>query len=367
MTTTQLFCPNSLVTKLSSQTEQPAPVRIRPGWSPSIPDVQPLVIGDVKIELPIIQAALSGYSDWPMRALARQLGAPYTIAEVMIDQFVNDLKSNRDRTKHFLHVADDDHPVGGQLMGSNIDEFAPAAQRLVDARFDVIDINFGCPVKTAMGGCRGGYHLGQPEAALEIVSRVRESVPENIPVTLKMRRGIDDSSSSHNQFFRILDGAFELGVAAITVHGRTVEQKYNGPSSWDFLSEVKRHAGTKTVIGSGDVFSAQDCLDMLSYTGVDGVSVARGAIGNPWIFSQALQLLNGETPQPPSVFDQRDALLQQMEFCQQVYTDKQSAGTMRKFGIKFSRWHTEYENVRDAFAATRTVDMWRSVIDEWYC
>ena len=243
--------------QLSSQAAQPPPVRGRSEWSPSIPPIRPLKIGDLMIDLPVIQAALSGYSDWPMRVVARRLGAPYAIAEVMIDQFVNDLKSNRDRTKHYLHVTDEDHPVGGQLMGSNPDDFVPAAKRLVEAGFDVIDINFGCPVKSAMGGCRGGYHLSQPETALKIVANVRRSVPEHIPVTVKMRRGVDDSSVSNDRFFQILDGAFEIGVAAITVHGRTVEQKYVGPSNWDFLASVKRHAGERTIIGSGDVFSAK--------------------------------------------------------------------------------------------------------------
>jgi nifR3 family TIM-barrel protein len=324
------------------------------------------MIGDLAIDLPIVQAALSGYSDWPMRAVARRLGAPYTIAEVMIDQFVTDLKTNRDRTKHFLHVAESDHPVGGQLMGSDPVDFEPAAVKLVEAGFDVIDINFGCPVKSAMGGCRGGYHLSQPETALQIVKIVRDAVPDDVPVTMKMRRGIDDSDVSNDQFFQILDGAFEIGVAAITVHGRTVKQKYNGPSNWDFLTQVKRHAGERTIIGSGDLFSAQDCLDMLSYTGVDGVSVARGAIGNPWIFSQAQQLLHGETPSAPSIEEQRAALTMQMDLCQQVYSDKQSAGTMRKFGIKFARWHPEHEPVRNAFAASKSVDTWRNVLRDWY-
>src|SRR5690606_1833266 len=121
-------------------------------------------------------------------------------------------------------------------------------------------------------------HLGQPEVALQIIGRVRDAVPAQVPVTVKMRRGIDDSEESRERFFQILDGAFARGVAAVTVHGRTVKQKYVGPSNWDFLRDVKAHAGQRTVIGSGDLFTAEACLEMLEYTGVDGVSVARGAI-----------------------------------------------------------------------------------------
>ncbi|MCA9052065.1 MAG: tRNA-dihydrouridine synthase, partial [Planctomycetaceae bacterium] len=98
----------------------------------------------MSLELPVVQAALSGYSDWPMRAMARKLGAPYTVAEVMIDSFVNSLKQRR-RTSHFLMVTDDDHPAGAQLMGADPNEFPAAARKLAEAGFDVIDINFGCP------------------------------------------------------------------------------------------------------------------------------------------------------------------------------------------------------------------------------
>ena len=115
------------------------------------------------------------------------------------------------------------------------EQFAIAARRLVDHGFDVIDINFGCPVKKVLGRCRGGFHLGQPAVALEIVSRVRDAVPASIPVTVKMRRGIDDTHESRDNFFEIFDGAYERGAAAITVHGRTVTQRYDGPSRWEFL------------------------------------------------------------------------------------------------------------------------------------
>ena len=249
----------------------------------------------------MVQAALSGYSDWPMRVIARRLGAPYTLCEVMLDQFLVQVNDRR-RNRHFLHVSDEEHPVGGQLMGAEPEQFAAGAARLAQAGFDVIDINFGCPVKKVLGRCRGGYHLSQPDVALEIIERTRAVVPSQIPVTVKMRRGLDDTPESREKFFVILDGAFDRGVAAVTVHGRTVQQRYHGPSRWEFLAEVKRHAGPRTILGSGDLFSAADCLRMLQQTGVNGVTVAQGAIGNPWIFSQARALAAGEPlPPPPTV------------------------------------------------------------------
>lgn len=347
----------------SNLADLPAPIRTRSDVVAH--EIRPLTIGSIPIGFPIVQAALSGYSDGPMRIVARRLGAGYTLAEVMIDRFVMDLK-NRTKTRRHLLITDEEHPVGGQLMGSNPLEFGPAAQKLVQVGFDVIDINFGCPVKTAVGGCRGGYHLSQPDVALEIVSRVRDATPPHIPVTLKMRRGIDDSSESRDRFYRILDGAFLRGAAAITVHGRTVDQKYIGPSNWDFLREVKQYVGSRTIIGSGDAFTAQACVDMLRYTGVDGVSAARGAIGNPWIFQQAQALAAGLPLPEPDLAEQRRVLEMQCELCLQYQDDVGACATMRMFGIKFSRQHPAERQVRDAFAVVKTVAEWRAVLDRWY-
>src|SRR5262245_59002470 len=228
--------------------------------TPPLATLRDLCLGPVPIGFPIVQGALSGYSDLAMRVIARRLGASYTMCEVVLDQFV---LAGTKKLQRRWQIADEEHPVGGQLMGSDPAEFAVAARELAAGGFDVIDINFGCPVKKVLGRCRGGYHLSQPAVALEIVSRVREAVPSHIPVSVKMRRGIDDSESAREDFFTIFDGAFARGAAAITVHGRTVEQRYVGRSRWDFLREAKAHAGSRTVLGSGDVFTPHDCLNML--------------------------------------------------------------------------------------------------------
>ena len=329
--------------------------------------LKPLRIGSVYIGFPVVQAALSGYSDWAMRVIARRLGAPYTLCEVLLDQFVNSAGKSK-KNQRRLRVTDEEHPVGGQLMGANPVDFGPAAQRLVASGFDVIDINFGCPVKKVLGRCRGGFLLGQVETALEIVSRVREAVPPNVPVTVKMRRGLDDSEESRERFFAIFDGAFERGVAAITVHGRTVEQRYIGPSNWDFLREVKQHAGSRTVLGSGDLFTPQACLDMLRFTGVDGVTVARGAIGNPWIFSQARALADRlPLPEPPSLFEQRRIIQEHYRLAEEIYGPEVSGRQMRKFGIKYSKLHPDAVAVRDAFIAVRRPQELPQVLDRFYC
>ncbi len=266
-----------------------------------------LRIGPIRLDFPVVQAALSGYSDWPARVIARRLGAPYVVGEAMLDQFVINVSRGR-KARRYIRVSDEEHPCGAQLMGSSADELVPAALKLAEAGFDVIDLNFGCPVKKVVNKRRGGYLLSQPQTALEIVGRVRDALPPDVPLTVKMRRGTNGSQQSRDNFFAIFDGAFGLGAAAVTVHGRTVEQRYEGSSSWEFLREAKRHAGSRKVLGSGDLFTAEACLEMIAQTGVDGVTAARGAIGNPWIFAQARALAAGRTLPPPSVAEQRQVL-----------------------------------------------------------
>lgn len=321
-------------------------------------------IGTIQLDSPFIQAALSGYSDLPMRRLARRYGAAYTLHEVVLDKFV--VQKTR-KPKPYLQVGQDDHPVGGQLMGADPDVFAPAAVAMAQAGYDAIDINFGCPVKKVLGRCRGGFLLSQPATALEIVGRVVDAVGRTHPVSVKMRRGADDTPEAERNFFTILDGAFERGVAAITVHGRTVQQRYVGSSAWSFLAKVKKHVGDRVIFGSGDLFSAPACMRMIEETGVDGVTIARGCIGNPWVFEECLALWRGEAlPPPPTIEQQRDAIAWHWAEMVTAYGDALAGRLMRKFGIKYAEHHPFAKVVRDAFIAARSSSDIPELIAIWY-
>lgn len=323
-----------------------------------------LRIGRFEFEFPVVQAALSGYSDAPMRRMARRMGAPYALHEVVLDKaVVQPGKIQRE----ILHLDVDDHPVGGQLMGAEPAQFGEAAGLMAAAGYDVIDINFGCPVRKVLGRCRGGFLLSDPPTAIDIMRQVRAAVPPETPVSVKMRRGMDDSAESERNFFRIFDAAWELGVAAITVHGRTVEQRYIGPSRWEFLARVKRIAGARTILGSGDLFTAEDVVRMFEETGVDGVTVARGCIGNPWIFAEARALRAGEPlPEPPSVAEQGRVIRMHFDFALAAHGPRLAPRLMRKFGIKYSELHPNGLAVRDAFVRSGTLEQWMAVLDEWY-
>jgi len=323
-----------------------------------------LRIGPLSFELPAVQAALSGYSDRAMRLVARRWGAQLAMAEVILDQLVLLRGRLRDR---MLAIDDDDHPIGGQLMGAEPDQFGRAAGELVDRGYDLVDINFGCPVRKVLGRCRGGYLLTTPFAALDIVKSVLDRVGGRRPVTVKMRRGFDDSAESEGHFFEILDGAFDLGVASVTVHGRTVKQRYVGPSNRDFLARVKRHAGDRTILGSGDVFAPEDVPAMMAATGVDGVWIARGAIGNPFIFREVRALFEGRPlPPPPTIEEQAEALREHLRLTTEVYGPERAGVVMRKVCIRYADLHPLREEVRQSFIqAKSSVDV-EAALARWY-
>ncbi|EQD74020.1 TIM-barrel protein, nifR3 family, partial [mine drainage metagenome] len=246
------------------------------------------------------------------------------------------------------------------MMGSEADEMAAAAKVLLEAGFDVIDLNFACPVKKVMGRCRGGYLLNDPDEALKIMRAVRAVVPG--PLTMKLRRALDESSQAAENFDRIFNEAVNLDFAAISVHGRTVEQKYTGTADWDFLRNLKARYPHMTLFGSGDVFTAKDALRMVTHTGVDGVWIARGAIGNPWIFREFAALIAGRPAlEPPGIFEQRAGLLEHFALAVEIYGEQQASRQMRKIGIKYSRLHTEGADVWRAFIAVKSQADWNAV------
>ena len=332
-------------------------------------DISPLRLGAVEIRTPVIQAALSGYSDAPMRKIARQFGCEFVLCEVMLDQFVVAVSSRKSR----LYFADsDEHPIGAQLMGSEPTQFVRAAQRLADEGFDLIDLNFACPVKKVLGRQRGGYLMSNPKSALDIVAAVRQNIPDAIPLTLKLRKGFDDSPESRSRFLEILDGAVDLGISGLTIHGRTVLQRYEGISDWDFIRDVKQHLLAKNrpdiaVIGSGDLFTAEVCVQRLTESGVNGLALARGVIGNPWLFREVLALLRQQPmPEPPGLAEQREVLAKHFRLATELYGERRAASAMRAFGVKYCLLHPCCGQVRQDFVKVKTAADWEGVLEKWY-
>jgi tRNA-dihydrouridine synthase B len=279
-------------------------------------------------------------------------------------------------------------------MGSDPDEMAAAAVKMVEQgrrsasiyrrlaageqpgpgervtaserTFAAIDVNLACPVKKIKSKSRGGHWLRDPGGAIEILRAVRDATPAEVPCTLKIRRGSDDTPEAERNFYRIFDAAYELGYAWATVHGRTVEQKYVGPSRWTFLRDLVGARPDRPIFGSGDVWEAEDIFRMIAYTGVSAVSVARGCIGNPWIFRRARQLMAGAPPTMPTLGEQREALWSHYELSVAINGEERAGLMMRKFGIRFSALHPDPAAVKRAFIAAKSTADWRGVIEAHY-
>lgn len=242
---------------------------------------------------------------------------------------------------------------------------APAG-RVSKPIFEVIDVNLACPVRKIRSRARGGHWLAEPDGAIEILRAVREAVPSGVPCTVKLRRSFDDTPEMAANFERVLDAAFSLGYAWATVHGRTVEQKYIGPSRWDILRDIVRRHPDRLIFGSGDVWDVHEIFRMIGYTGVAAAAVARGCIGNPWIFRQARQMIAGEPPASPTIPEQRAVLEEHFRIAARLTGEHHASRQMRKFGIRFATHHPRAENVRRRFIAVASLDQWRAVLDEHY-
>jgi nifR3 family TIM-barrel protein len=325
---------------------------------------EPVQIGTVKLSSLFCQAGLAGYSDRAMRVVARRRGCPYAVTEALLDIT---LCNGGEGLRKSIDINDEDHPVAGQIIGSDPETMSEAARILAGAGYDVIDLNFACPVKKIKNKARGGHMLLDVERGTSIMHAVRDTVAD-IPLTVSLRRGFDDSAESEGRFFQIMETAWSLGFSAARVHARTVEQKYLGSSHWPFLTRLKQQYPNRTILGSGDVFTAHDAVRMYRQTGVDAVWIARGAIGNPWIFDHARQLLKNPEVEisPPTIPQQRDALADHFQIAQQIHGESLAGRRMRKMGIKYSRFHPQAIEVKQEFIRVQSLRDWQTVLDRWY-
>ncbi|MFM7480176.1 MAG: tRNA dihydrouridine synthase [Planctomycetota bacterium] len=341
------------------------------------PRVQALI---PRFDAPFFQAGLAGYSDGAMRLVARQHGCPFCVTEALLDRTLIHGGKGKIREDPDLIATEcgmgelednvaatvDDHPLAGQIMGSRPDEMARAANILVEMGHDVVDVNLACPVRKISANNRGGHFLAHPAEAVDILRAVHQAVAGRVPCTVKLRRAFDDTPEMAAFFERIFDACYDIGYAWATVHCRTVRQKYLGPGRWEFLEDLTRRRGDRVIFGSGDVWTVSDIFAMLDQCGVSGVSVARGCIGNPWIFQQARAMMAGLEPQPPSLMQQRAALERHFELASILYSDAATSRRMRKFGIKFAAHHPRADEVKADFIRCTSAESWQSVIERWY-
>ena len=262
-------------------------------------------IGNVEVASRLALAPMAGVTDLAFRRLCRDMGAGYSCTELVSAKALC-YQDKKSRT--LLKMAPNEHPAAAQIFGSDITCMAEAAQIAAEVSgAEIIDINMGCPVGKVVANGDGSALMKDPEKAARIAEAVVKASP--VPVTVKMRRGWDKGSINAVPLAKMLEQA---GVAALCIHGRTRAQMYAGQADWTTIREVKE-AVSIPVMANGDVFTAQDAVRILQFTGADMAVIGRGAFGNPWIFTQAEAALNGEDIPPlPPLAERIDTAMRQM-------------------------------------------------------
>jgi tRNA-dihydrouridine synthase B len=308
------------------------------------PMIKPITLGSgarqVTLAHPVILAPLSGVTDLPFRALVKDQGAGLVVSEMIASWAM--VRENR-KTLCMAEVVSGGGPSSVQLAGCDPDAMAEAAKIAVGLGADLIDINFGCPVKKVAIGQLAGSSLMRDEA---LAGRILEATARavDVPVTMKMRMGWDHQSLNAPNFARIAE---EAGIQMLTVHGRTRQQFYEGTANWDFIAEVK--AATKLpVIVNGDITSEQKAAEALRRSGADGVMIGRGSYGRPWFLRQVISYLTtGETIAAPSLAAQKDILLNHYRAIRAYFGE----GAGVRLGRKHVAWYSQGLRGSAAFRA----------------
>ena len=239
--------------------------------------LNPLIIGDIKIDHPFLLAPMAGVTDLPYRLLCKEMGAGLLYTEMVS---AKGMYYNSPNTGPLLAKEEWERPIAAQIFGSEPELMADMAVRVQEMGFDLIDINMGCPVPKIVNNGDGSALMKDPVLAGKIIKAMADRL--SVPVTVKIRKGFDDEHVNAVEMARIAE---QSGAAVVAVHGRTREQYYSGKADWDIIRQVKE-AVSIPVIGNGDINSPLDAERMLDETGCDGLMIARGAKGNPWIFKE---------------------------------------------------------------------------------
>jgi tRNA-dihydrouridine synthase B len=314
-------------------------------------------IGSFEWITPVCSAPMAGVTDKAYRLLAREFGCDLIWTEMVSDKA---LTYKNSKTLRILDILGEIQPIVVQLFGSDPEVMAEAAKLVVENGAQIIDINMGCPAPKIVKNCEGSALLKNLALAQSIAKAVVQAV--SVPITVKFRLGWDAQNLVGTYLARMLE---DVGVAALTVHGRTREQFYSGKADWNAIAEIKKSVKIP-VIGNGDVWEPEDAEKMLEETGCDGVMIGRGALGNPWIFRRTVHYLRtGELlPAPSSV--ERLALAQRhLELLIQFKSEKIAIQEMRKHAAWYIKGLRDAARIREQIMSTKTFTEMSGVLEQY--
>ncbi len=267
--------------------------------------IHPLKIGPLAINPPVLLAPMAGYTNMPFRRLCRQYGCGLVFTEVVTAEGV---WRRMTPSMHYLDSCESERPIAAHIYGSNPEAMAGAAQVIASlGRFDLIDVNCGCPVRKIVGKGAGVALMRNPDRIKAIVQAITQAV--SLPVTIKTRLGM---SSSEFNISEVAQAAQEGGAQAIFLHARFASNRHSGQADLDTVRRIKQERSIP-VIGNGGITRAEHATCMVAAAGVDGVMIGRGAIGNPWLLAEIAALWSGQPYQPPTWAERRAVILEHLD------------------------------------------------------
>jgi nifR3 family TIM-barrel protein len=323
--------------------------------------VRAITIGRLHLANNLILAPMAGYTQRALRVLSRRYGASLAWTEMISDYEI--LRPGR-KTRRLLKIVPEDGPLGLQIFGTDVRQLADAAARAADMGcFAAVDLNMACPVRKMLTRGNGGAQLREPDAALRRIEAVRKAC--RLPLSIKVRRGFDDSAGSRRKVVELLTGAEALGIDAVTIHGRTVEQIYHGAADWQFIYEMAGQLALP-VFGSGDLLTAEAVIERLCDGPVAGAALARGAVGSPWIFRDVLHLASGRAVEPVAGEERVRCMWDHYAMLVDELGEYTAIRIMRRFGMFYSKGIDRAREARLALGKIKTRDDLERVVAEFF-
>jgi nifR3 family TIM-barrel protein len=342
--------------------------------------IHPVRIGTVPLARNLLLAPMHEHTHLALRLLCRREGAALAYTEMATPEDLLAPPSEEEVRRHpeaarpgalshkagnLLASAPEDRPLGVQLLprlpGPVAECIALLASR---GRADLVDLNFACPSRRVVASGRGGAMLRKARTALRIVEAAVGA--SRLPVTLKIRLGFTASAADSQRALDIAREAARRGIAALTLHARTVGQGYGGRADWPAIGGWAGALAPLPVFGSGDLRSPEAVLEMLRVTGCAGASIARGALGAPWIFRQAIALAAAGTYEPAGNRERREAALAHFDGLARQYGEAAAVKFMRRFGQHYARGMPKAAAARAEFQACRTTQALRATVEKWF-